>query len=159
MAQGHIGTIIYKERERLSINDLWDRIRALEEYLGIEFTYFTNELSGEETKNYKKKSKLGGWYRSPRTFTLVGYGDNKYIRPISRTYPPISRVLGEEIMKLSRGNCPYCDAEAGYSTTWGMSLKAEAELKQQHDKGHPEQNYLQTRPIYCPNCGVKLWRN
>ena len=57
-------------------------------------------------------------------------------------------------MKLSRGNCPYCDAERGEGGAWGMSPEGMAELKKKHDNGHPE--HLQANPNYCPNCGFKL---
>ena len=41
--------------------------------------------------------------------------------------------------KLSQGNCPYCDAENGINTHWGMSPEGFASLKKQHDSGHQEQ--------------------
>lgn len=36
------------------------------------------------------------------------------------------------------GNCPYCDAERGVQTIWGMSPQGWADLKERHDAGHPE---------------------
>ncbi len=39
--------------------------------------------------------------------------------------------------KLSPGNCPYCDAENGSTSGWGMSPEGWANYKKNHDAGHP----------------------
>ena len=40
--------------------------------------------------------------------------------------------------KLSKGNCPFCDAESGFPSTWGMSPMGWNDMKTRHDNGHPE---------------------
>lgn len=39
--------------------------------------------------------------------------------------------------KLPTGNCPYCDAERGINSVWGMSSEGWGNMKDEHDAGHP----------------------
>lgn len=57
-----------------------------------------------------------------------------------------------------QGNCPYCDAERGISTAWGMHPTVMEELKSRHDNNHPEneQKSLTGNFVFCPKCGEKL---
>lgn len=38
----------------------------------------------------------------------------------------------------TQGNCPWCDAESGISTAWGMSPEGIVRLQKSHDNNHPE---------------------
>lgn len=40
--------------------------------------------------------------------------------------------------KYIKGNCPFCDAEHGYSSAWGMSPEGRITMRKDHDRGHPK---------------------
>lgn len=44
---------------------------------------------------------------------------------------------------LPLGNCPYCDAERGINSAWGMSPQGWIDMKNEHDAGHP--NYKEQK--------------
>lgn len=56
-----------------------------------------------------------------------------------------------------QGNCPYCDADRGINTPWGMHPQEMDELKKRHDAGHSENSIpLTTASKFCRNCGTKV---
>ena len=38
--------------------------------------------------------------------------------------------------RLPKGNCPYCDAERGEPSVWGMSPAGWEEMRKRHESGH-----------------------
>lgn len=48
-----------------------------------------------------------------------------------------SQITNLFMTQLSQGNCPFCDAERGAPTAWGMSPEGMQSLKKQHDMAHP----------------------
>jgi len=40
--------------------------------------------------------------------------------------------------RLPHGNCAFCDEQRGMSSVWGMSPEGWANMKDNHDAGHPE---------------------
>ncbi len=56
----------------------------------------------------------------------------------------------------TQGNCPYCDADRGVTTVWGMSPEGMASLKERHDQGHPENQPQTTGDIVCPYCHTRI---
>ena len=55
--------------------------------------------------------------------------------------------------RLPAGNCPFCDAERGVTSAWGMSPEGWGHMKDAHDNGHP--NYKKNTEVYAlmfPKC-------
>ena len=42
------------------------------------------------------------------------------------------------------GNCPFCDAEEGINSAWGMSPESWEQMREEHEKYHNK--------VKCPNC-------
>jgi hypothetical protein len=46
----------------------------------------------------------------------------------------------KEYKLLERGNCPYCDAQRGQPSAWGMSHEGMIQVFEDHQNGHPCNN-------------------
>lgn len=58
--------------------------------------------------------------------------------------------------RLPKGNCPFCDAESGEPSIWGMSPVGWAEMRKKHESGHQSTipfpisyEEIHARRIYC----------
>lgn len=64
--------------------------------------------------------------------------------------------------RLPTGNCPYCDAERGITTAWGMSPEGWGAIKDAHDAGHHNfEKYQEQYKPSLPKCvtpdGAHQW--